>query len=155
MSNPRTISQATADDVPALQTLYRHLIADEDSAPLDVASDRLRALQAYTGSCVLIAFDNGALVATVTLIIVPNMTRQGAPYAFIENVVTHADHRGRGHAKALLAAAEARAWDAGSYRIMIVSGIHNDASRATYTSAGYAASKTGFQKRPVLDRSPT
>lgn len=146
------IRQATADDVTALQMLYRHLIADEDSAPLDVAADRLRALEAYAGSCVLLAFDEGTPVATATLIIVPNMTRRGAPYAFIENVVTHADHRGRGHAKALLAKAEARAWAAGCYRIMIVSGNHNTGAHATYAAAGYAGIKTGFQKRKVPDR---
>lgn len=146
------IRQATADDVPALQMLYWHLIADEDSAPRDVAADRLRALEAYVGSCVLLAFDEDTPVATVTLIIVPNMTRQGAPYAFIENVVTHADHRGKGHAKALLAEADARAWNAGCYRIMIVSGNHNEVAHRTYTAAGYAGSKTGFQKRRVAAR---
>ncbi|MEL6745599.1 MAG: GNAT family N-acetyltransferase, partial [Pseudomonadota bacterium] len=118
------IRPATPSDIPTLQALYRHLIPEEESAQSDVAADRLQTLHRFPGSCVLIAFDGEQPVATVTLIVVPNMTRQGAPYAFIENVVTHADHRGRGHAKALLAAAEARAWRAGCYRIMIVSGNH-------------------------------
>lgn len=132
--------------------LYRHLIPDEDSAPHNVAEARLAALSSYGGSCVLIAWDGDMAVATVTLIIVPNMTRQGAPYAFIENVVTHADHRHRGHAKALLAEAENRAWNAGCYRIMIVSGNHNMEAHKTYTAAGYLGSKTGFQKRRIPDR---
>ncbi|MEJ6394905.1 GNAT family N-acetyltransferase [Gymnodinialimonas sp. 2305UL16-5] len=120
-----------------------------------MAEARLQALAAYPGSCVLLAIDGDMPVATVTLIIVPNMTRQGAPYAFIENVVTHADHRGRGHAKALLAVAERRAWEAGCYRIMIVSGNHNEAAHETYHAAGYAGTKTGFQKRKIPDRTPS
>ncbi len=146
------IRTATRDDIVALQDLYRHLIPEEDSAPEAVASDRLAALHAFPGSCILIAFAGDLPVATVTLIVVPNMTRLGAPYAFIENVVTHADHRGRGHATALLAEAEARAWAGGCYRIMIVSGDHNTGAHAAYTAAGYSATKTGFQKRRIRDR---
>lgn len=148
------IRPADTSDIAALQALYRHLIADEEGADPATAAQRLSALSALPGSCVLIAHDGDTPVATVTLIIVPNMTRQGAPYAFIENVVTHADHRGRGHAKALLAAAEARAWDAGCYRIMIISGNHNTTAHSAYAAAGYAASKTGFQKRRLPDRLP-
>ncbi len=51
---------------------------------------------------VLIGFADGRAAATVTLIVVPNLTRKGAPYALIENVVTHADHRKRGYAGALI-----------------------------------------------------
>lgn len=151
----RHIRQANPDDIDALHMLYRHLIPDEDSAPKALAAERLRALHSFAGSCVLLAHDGAHPVATVTLIIVPNMTRQGAPYAFIENVVTHADHRGRGHAKALLAEAEDRAWSAGCYRIMIVSGNHNTVAHKTYAAAGYDGSKTGFQKRQIPDRAPT
>ena len=146
------IRQATAKDAAQLQRLYRHLIPDEDAAPLDAAQERITALGAFAGSAILVAEVAGALVSTVTLIIVPNMTRQGAPYAFIENVVTHADHRGKGLAKALLAEAEARAWAAGCYRIMIVSGDHNTGAHAAYVASGYTASKIGFQKRRIADR---
>ncbi len=154
MDQPAQIRNATAQDVPALQALYTHLIPEEAPAPVAIGQDRLAALSAYPHSAILVAERAGTLVATVTLIVVPNMTRQGAPYAFIENVVTHAEHRDQGLAKVLLAEAEARAWSAGCYRIMIVSGNHNKTAHATYAAAGYAASKTGFQKRRIADRAP-
>ncbi|MEM8631037.1 MAG: GNAT family N-acetyltransferase [Pseudomonadota bacterium] len=148
----RLIRDAGPGDVPVLQDLYRHLIPEEDPAPTALAEARLEALYAFPGSGVLMAFDGAVAVASVTLIVVPNMTRQGAPYAFIENVVTHSAHRRKGHAQALLSEAEDRAWTAGCYRIMIVSGNHNTGAHGFYSSAGYAGSKTGFQKRRIPDR---
>ncbi|QBY00254.1 GNAT family N-acetyltransferase [Rhodophyticola sp. CCM32] len=154
MTDMPELRPAKAADLPALQILYQHLIPGERPASPDVAEDRLTALAAYPGSAVLVADLAGDLIATVTLIIVPNMTRGGAPYAFIENVVTHADFRGQGHGTRLLSEAERRAWDAGCYRIMIVSGDHNSTAHALYRSAGYSGSKIGFQKRRIADRHP-
>ncbi len=37
------------------------------------------------------------MVATCTLVVIPNLTRGGTPYALIENVVTHTDHRNKGY----------------------------------------------------------
>ncbi len=148
-----TIRPAERGDADALRQLYRHLIPDEEPAPLPVAQSRIDALGSFPGSVILVADTTAGLAASVTLIVVPNMTRNGAPYAFIENVVTHSDHRRQGLARTLLHEAERRAWAAGCYRIMIVSGNHNAAGHATYAAAGYAATKTGFQKRRIADRS--
>jgi GNAT superfamily N-acetyltransferase len=148
----RRIRIATAGDVPALLALYRHLIPDEQGAEPDLARARLDALAAIPGCGIWIADTDAGVVASVTLIVVPNMTRRGAPYAFIENVVCHADHRRQGHVTALLHAAEGHAWNLGCYRIMIVSGNHNTDAHATYVAAGYAPGKTGFQKRRIADR---
>ena len=37
---------------------------------------------------------------------------------------------------------------------MIVSGNHNTQAHKTYAAAGYAGTKTGFQKRRIPDRAP-
>lgn len=148
------LRMAGPDDLPNLLALYRHLIPEEAPAPLPVAEEKLAALTAIPGSGIWVVETDTGLVASVTLIVVPNMTRHGAPYAFIENVVCRRDYRRQGHVSALLAKVEEVAWAQGCYRIMIVSGNHNTGAHATYVSAGYVASKTGFQKRRIADRVP-
>jgi hypothetical protein len=47
---------------------------------------------------VFVADLHGTLVSTCVLVIVPNLARGARPFAVIENVVTHPDHRQRASA---------------------------------------------------------
>lgn len=97
------------------------------------------------------AVPSGELVASCTLVVIPNLTRSGSPYALIENVVTHAGHRRRGHGRALLDAAVAAAWAAGCYKAMLMTGSKRPETLRFYADAGFEQSKTGFQiRRPGI-----
>ena len=112
------VRTASRSDLPQLLALYPHLDPADRIPPLDIAERRFDQLQAYRGSAIFVGHADDALVASCTLIVIPNLTRGGQPYALIENVVTHAAFRGRGFGKQILQAAVDAAWQAGCYKVM-------------------------------------
>lgn len=94
----------------------------------------------------LIVFEtNGKIVSSCVCVIIPNLTRNIRPYAFIENVVTHANYRGKGYATACLNYARQIAQEKDCYKIMLLTGSMDEKTRHFYQSAGYNSSdKTAF-----------
>lgn len=152
---PLIIRTASRSDLPQLLALYPHLNPADRIPPLDVAERRFDGLQVYRGSAIFIGHVDDVLVASCTLIVIPNLTRGGQPYALIENVVTHADFRGRGFGKQILQAAVATAWEADCYKVMLVTGSKLPSTLAFYASAGFEQNKTGFQIRRLPPRAET
>ena len=90
----------------------------------------------------------GRMVSSCACVIIPNLTRGIRPYALIENVVTHSDYRGMGHATACLDYAKALAEREHCYKIMLLAGSREDATLRFYEHAGYnSAEKTAFVQR--------
>ena len=113
-----TIRVAGPADLEAIRELYRQLQPDDPELDEAAARKAWARLLDHPGLTVLVgATAHGILAASCTLVVIPNLTRGGRPYALIENVVTHAAHRQRGHGRALLHAAVAAAWEAGCYKV--------------------------------------
>jgi GNAT superfamily N-acetyltransferase len=106
----------------------------------------------YPGSSILVGIRGDAFVATCTLIVFPNLTRGGAPYALIENVVTDARHRKLGYGRLILEAAMTAAWRRDCYKVMLLTGSKDPATLRFYEEAGFEQSKTGFQARRIPAR---
>ena len=143
---------ATAGDAEALLALYDFLSSDNERCPLKLAKTNISKIWQIDGSAVLLGEIDGEALTTCTLIIVPNLSRGGRPYAVIENVVTHPDHRGKGLGKAILDAACERAWDHECYKVMLSTGSTRPATLSFYVGAGFEQSRTGFQKRRLPKR---
>lgn len=141
------IRPAVRGDLPGLMTLYRQLNPTDPVLDEASAEKRFSAILAQPGMTVFIGFAGDVGAATVTLVVVPNLTRNGASYALIENVVTHADHRRRGYARAVIGHAIADAWNAGCYKVMLLTGSKNPATLRFYENCGFAQDKTGYQIR--------
>jgi len=141
------IREAQPGDLPELQRLYQHLTPDDPICPADEALAMLQRFLRYPGSAILIGEADGVLATSCTLIVIPNLTRGGRPYGLIENVVTHAQWRGRGFGRLVLQAATERAWAEGCYKVMLMTGSKKPATLALYERAGFEPSKTGFQIR--------
>ena len=88
---------------------------------------------------------DGKLVSSCVCVIIPNLTRNIRPYAFIENVVTHADYRGKGYATACLNYARDFAVKADCYKMMLLTGSKSESTLDFYKRAGYnCTDKTAF-----------
>ncbi|WP_443751304.1 GNAT family N-acetyltransferase [Asticcacaulis solisilvae] len=138
---------ADSDDIPQLLQLYRHLDPDDRITSIEDGRRNWDVLTRYPGSNIIVGHVDDAMVATCTLIVIPNLTRGGMPYALIENVVTDAGHRNKGHGKAVLKHAAEAAWAAGCYKVMLMTGSKRPETLNFYLGAGFEQSKTGFQMR--------
>lgn len=152
MTDNPEIRAAGTGDLGALLSLYRQLNpGDPALSPAD-AERNLDMLSRYPGSAVLVGFADGKAVATCTLVVVPNLTRGGAPYGLIENVVTDAASRRRGFGRAVVDHAVERAFEAGCYKVMLLTGSKDAGTMDFYRAAGFSQDKTGFQIRRIPAR---
>ena len=140
----REINNGELDD---LLRLYTHL--HEQGVPEQ--SDTLR--RTWEKICRdedhhIIVYDcGGNIVSSCVCVIIPNLTRGVRPYAFIENVVTHSDHRGRGYATACLEYVGEIARKEGCYKIMLLTGSKSPETLRFYQNAGFnCTDKTAFIK---------
>ena len=88
---------------------------------------------------------DGEIVSSCVCVIIPNLTRNVRPYAFIENVVTHREYRGKGYATACLTYAKKIAEENNCYKMMLLTGSKKESTLNFYKNAGYNSSdKTAF-----------
>jgi GNAT superfamily N-acetyltransferase len=133
-------------DVDALLALYQHLNAG-DAPP---TAEAVRAVFAYPGLRHFGACQGGELIASCNLAVIPNLTRGGRAYGVIENVVTHAAHRGQGHGQRVMRHALAQAWAAGCYKVVLTTSRKDPAVWAFYERCGFDSG----DKRAFVIRAP-
>jgi GNAT superfamily N-acetyltransferase len=145
------IRELGPDDLHALLALYAHLHdSDLPPAPASVAASVWHAIQQNDAIRYFGSFENAALVGACTIAIIPNLTRGCAPYAVIENVVTHKLHRRRGHGKAVLDVALAFAWERHCYKVMLMTGRLDAGTFSFYEKAGFKRhEKEAFIAKPA------
>lgn len=139
------IREARTEDLPRILELYLHL--HETAVPEH--SENLRRMwekiMADEDHHLIVCEVAGELVSSCVCVIIPNLTRGLRPYAFVENVVTHAEHRGKGYATACLDYARELARQANCYKMMLLTGSKSPETLAFYPKAGYnSTDKTAF-----------
>ena len=146
-TNRFIIREAVREDLQAVLELYLHL--HEDTIP--EGSEHLRntweRIMRDNDHHLLFYELDSMIVSSCVCVIIPHLTRGVRPYAFIENVVTHADYRGRGYAHACLDHAHKIALENGCYKMMLLTGSKDPDTHRFYEKAGYNSSdKTAYIK---------
>lgn len=145
-----SVRPARVTDLKAILDLYQQLNPNYPPPNDERAEEIWRELLGRAGVTVFVADHDGRPIATCTLIVVPNLTRSGRPYAVIENVVTRSDFHRRGYGRKVIETALAAAWASGCYKTMLLSGRpERSGVPAFYESVGFRRGiKTGYEAHP-------
>lgn len=139
------IREITKQDLNGLLELYTYLHDNpipEMSAELTALWERIISDRSHH---IIVAEVDGRIVASCVCVIIPNLTHGQQPYAFVENVVTHPDHRKKGLATACLDYARALAQKENCYKMMLLTGSKEESTLRFYEHAGYnSKDKTAF-----------
>jgi len=140
-----TVREIRESELNNLLELYKHL------HELGVPEDSEHLHNTWAAICneenhhIIVCEVDGKLVSSCVCVIIPNLTRNIRPYAFIENVVTHADYRGKGYATACLNYAKELAEKSDCYKMMLLTGSKSERTLNFYKQAGYnCTDKTAF-----------
>ena len=135
------IREATARDAEALKVLYfEHLTKypPQEEQNMAVWESLLDEYKNDSFNYILIAEENGVPVSSVQMSIVRSLTHNFSPFAVIENVVTHANHRKKGYASALLRKATDIAKAFRCYKISLETGSNRESTLNFYRQNGFA-----------------
>jgi len=141
------IRPATVEDLPAILDLYQELVASYGPAPDEGRVDHQelwRQVMSDTRQQVLVGEQDGEIVGTVTLVLVPNLGHQGKPWAAVENVAVRSDRRGRGLGTALMSEVTRIARSQGCYKIVLTSNLVRQRAHQFYRRLGWRQTHAGF-----------
>jgi GNAT superfamily N-acetyltransferase len=147
--NGVTIAPACATDIPELIDLLAVLFSIEQDFSPDPDRQRrgLAALLASPTGHIAIARDRSSRavgMATAQLVI---STAEGAPSAWIEDVVVREDWRGQGLGRALLDAVLDWARKQGAVRAQLLADLDNTPALAFYDRIGWQPTRLGARRR--------
>ena len=139
------VREAYEEELQEILRLYLHL--HEDRVPQDsqYLQDTWAQILHDPNHHLIVKEVDGKIVSSCVCVIIPNLTRNVRPYAFIENVVTDSAFRGKGYATECLNYAKEIAQAQGCYKMMLLTGSKNEKTLDFYRRAGYnSADKTAF-----------
>ena len=146
------VRAATEEDISRILELYDELVittAPEELKRSPVTDDfrqTFAQISAATGQELLVAEEQGKIIGTMVLIIVPNLSHGGLPWAGVENVFVNSGYRRQGIGKLLMDYVAARAKEVGCYKIQLISDKSRGESHKLYQELGYKASGHGFRR---------
>ena len=140
-----TVREAEAGDLQEILELYLYLHETTVPEETEHLKNTWQQIMEDKNHHLIVYEDGGRILSSCVCVIIPNLTRGVRPYAFVENVVTHGDHRGKGYASRCLDYARQIARENNCYKMMLLTGSNKENTLRFYENAGYNSSdKTAF-----------
>ena len=139
------VREAQSQDLEQLLTLYTHL--HDNSMPQigEKITKLWQKIIELPDHHIVVGTIDDEIISSCVVVIVPNLTHDQRPYALIENVITHPEHRGKGNALDVLEYARNLATVCNCYKIMLMTSSKEDRTLELYRKAGYNMNdKTAF-----------
>ena len=139
------IREITENDLDGLLKLYMQLhnnpMPEKTAELLQIWNEIFQDKNHH----VIVAEENGEIVSSCVCVIIPNLTHNQQPYAFIENVITDEGFRKKGLATQCLNFAKKIAQEENCYKMMLLTGAKEESTLNFYRKAGYnSEDKTAF-----------
>lgn len=139
------IREAQRKDLPRLLELYTHLHCNAMPRFNNELESLWERILADTNHHIIIGEDDGVVVSSCVMVVVPNLTHNQRPYSLVENVVTHEAYRNKGYATRLMHFVKELAVTQGCYKIMLMTGSKKERTWRFYENAGFTRTdKTAF-----------
>ncbi|SRR6266436_4005155 len=143
---------ADAADLDALLALFAVSDVSRAVAPRARAEQIWKETLARDGLAIFVSEADATIVSTCMLMTVPNLLRGGRQHGIIENVVTHPNFQGRGHGRAVIAAALAEAWKRDCHHVLLQSGRADPRVHRFYEGCGFVPGlRTAYAARRPVD----
>jgi GNAT superfamily N-acetyltransferase len=136
-------------DLTSVQRLYKELRPHDPELSPDEAARLWGEVLDQPQVRLIVAEHDGRLASTCMLAFVPNFANGGRAIGFIEHVVTLAEFRGRGLARAVLQHALDLAWSQDCCKVVLLSGAQRAEAHRLYESLGFRGDiERGFVIKP-------
>lgn len=142
------IRRATEKDIPCILELYQQLSfnpGEHKTPPVKECLEVFQKMNGYPGYSLLVAEEDGQVVGTTTIVILPAFAYRTSPFAVVEYVVVDEEWRSKGIGAMIMAHVKALAKDAGCYKIMLTSDNRRVRAHKFYKSLGFEPSAQGFK----------
>ncbi|MCQ2473350.1 MAG: GNAT family N-acetyltransferase [Saccharofermentans sp.] len=139
------VREIRQEELNELLNLYLYLHEDSIPEMTEHLSKTWDEIISDKNHHIIVKEVDGKIVASCVCVIIPNLTRGIRPYAFVENVVTNENYRGKGYATECLNYAKEIALKDNCYKMMLLTGSKRESTLRFYENAGYNSSdKTAF-----------
>ena len=139
------VREVYENELKELLELYLHLHEKSIPEMSEHLSNTWETIIQDKNHHIIVNIIDDKIVSSCVCVIIPNLTRNIRPYAFIENVVTDYAYRGKGYATECLNYAKEIARKENCYKMMLLTGSKKESTIKFYENAGYNSSdKTAF-----------